>query len=397
MLRPAKLAKATTAAPAAVARVTEAVLAAAAWKNSPALVAKPALKRVLAAKRAASAVAAPRALAEVRRAAAVQPAARAEAARVLAVMQAALQATPAPVVQRLALAAVMRVPAVAHQSVAATPVVAHQPVVARQPVVAHQPAVAALAARTTAAVAVPTTVVAAALTAAAPAATPPFESTTAVQVQAPPEGFQSRVEQALSSFNLPAVSARAKEQLIAYCELAVTWNQRVDLTAARSADELVDLLLADAFAISAARPGDQGERWFDVGSGIGAPGIPLALLAPVNMTLIEPRTKRVAFLRTAAGALGRPDITVSRSRSDEFLAASCDVAVSRATFPPPEWLKEGARLATRAVWLLLAKAGVPDLDDRSILADVTYSWPLTGAQRRAVCVTAKSSRDAIKT
>ena len=211
-----------------------------------------------------------------------------------------------------------------------------------------------------------------------------------MQVQAPPEGFESRVERALSSFDLPDVSARVREQLRAYCALAVSWNQRVDLTAARSADELVDLLLADAFAISAARPAAAGERWFDVGSGIGAPGIPLALLSPVQMTLIEPRTKRVAFLRTAAGSLGRPDITVSRSRSDEFLAASCDVAVSRATLPPPEWLLEGARLATRSVWLLLAKAGVPNLDGRSILADVSYSWPLTGAQRRAVCVSSQS-------
>jgi 16S rRNA (guanine527-N7)-methyltransferase len=208
-----------------------------------------------------------------------------------------------------------------------------------------------------------------------------------VQVQAPPEGFGSRVAQALSSFDLPAIGARANQQLIAYCELAVTWNQRVDLTAARSADELVDLLLADALAICAARPGTVDERWFDVGSGIGAPGIPLALLAPIKMTLVEPRTKRVAFLRTAAGALGRPDITVSRARSDEFPAASCDVAVSRATLPPPEWLTEGARLATRSVWLLLAKAAVPDLDGRQILADVAYCWPLTGVQRRAVCVT----------
>lgn len=218
-----------------------------------------------------------------------------------------------------------------------------------------------------------------------------------MQVQAPPGGFASRVEQALSSFNLPEVNTRAKAQLIAYCELAVTWNQRLDLTAARSADELVDLLLADALAMISVRPGEANERWLDVGSGIGAPGIPLSLLSPVKMTLVEPRTKRVAFLRTAVGALGRPDITVSRSRSDEFLAASCDVAVSRATLPPPEWLKEGSRLATGAVWLLLAKAGVPDLDGRSVLADVSYSWPLTGAQRRAVCITAQSSRDAIKT
>jgi 16S rRNA (guanine527-N7)-methyltransferase len=218
-----------------------------------------------------------------------------------------------------------------------------------------------------------------------------------VQVQAPPEGFQSRVERALSSFHLPALGARVKEQLCAYCDLAVAWNQRVDLTAARSADELVDLLLADALAISSARPGQAGERWFDVGSGIGAPGIPLALLSPLEMTLIEPRTKRVAFLRTAVGSLARPDITVSRSRSDEFAAASCEVAVSRATLPPPEWLKEGARLATGSVWLLLAKAGVPDLDGRDVLTDLSYSWPLTGAQRRAVCVTSQSSPDAAKT
>ena len=207
-------------------------------------------------------------------------------------------------------------------------------------------------------------------------------------VQAPPEGFASRVARALASFELDDVPAGVAQQLCAYCDLVVTWNQRVDLTAARNADELVDLLLADALAITAARRGSAGERWFDVGSGVGAPGIPLALLAPLKMTLIEPRNKRVAFLRTAAGSLARPDIAVSRTRSDEFADASCDVAVSRATLPPPEWLKEGGRLATRSVWLLLAKAGLPDAGGREILADTSYQWPLTGAQRRAVCLSA---------
>lgn len=208
-------------------------------------------------------------------------------------------------------------------------------------------------------------------------------------VQAPPEGFESRIERALSRFDLPQVTGQVKVLLRAYCDLAVAWNQRIDLTAARNADELVDLLLADAFAISAALPGQAHERWFDVGSGIGAPGIPLALLSPVKMTLIEPRTKRVAFLRTAAGSLGRPDIAVSRSRSDEFASASCEVAVSRATLPPPEWLAEGARLATDRVWLLLAKASVPPLAGRAVLADIAYSWPLTGVERRAVCVSSQ--------
>jgi 16S rRNA (guanine527-N7)-methyltransferase len=217
-----------------------------------------------------------------------------------------------------------------------------------------------------------------------------------VPVQAPPEGFESRVARALSSFELPSATPAVVAQLCAYCDLAVAWNQRVDLTAARSADELVDLLLADALAITSVSRAPAGERWFDVGSGVGAPGIPLALLSPMHMSLIEPRTKRVAFLRTAVGSLQRPDIAVHRCRSDEFAAASCEVAVSRATLPPPEWLIEGARLATGSVWLLLAKASLPELDGRTILSDLSYTWPLTGAERRAVCVTAESLARAVK-
>jgi len=107
--------------------------------------------------------------------------------------------------------------------------------------------------------------------------------------------------------------------------------------------------------------------------------------------LIEPREKRVAFLRTAVGSLARADISVSRARSDAFPAASCEVAVSRATLPPPEWVAEGARLATSRLWLLLAKAGPPEVGTRRVIADVRYQWPLTGAERRAVCLSAGSA------
>jgi 16S rRNA (guanine527-N7)-methyltransferase len=218
-----------------------------------------------------------------------------------------------------------------------------------------------------------------------------------VPVQAPSEGFESRVTRVLSHFGL-STSLDVARRLTAYCELAVTWNQRVDLTAARSADELVDLLLADACAIASApntspsavdaSASSAAQRWLDVGSGVGAPGIPLALLLPIQMTLVEPREKRVAFLRTAVGSLSRPDIAVSRARSDRFENASCDVAISRATLPPAEWLAEGARLATHAVWLLLAKMELPEIGPRRVLADVRYRWPLTGAERRAVCLSA---------
>ncbi|HEX3777479.1 MAG TPA: RsmG family class I SAM-dependent methyltransferase [Polyangiaceae bacterium] len=209
-------------------------------------------------------------------------------------------------------------------------------------------------------------------------------------VQAPAEGFAPRIARTLDAFSFDATT-ELKARLASYCELVVAWNQRVDLTAARSADELVDLLLADAIAIAGALPCTASERWLDVGSGVGAPGIPLALLLPMQMTLVEPRDKRVAFLRSAVGSLARADIAVSRSRSDRFANASCTVAVSRATLPPEAWLAEGSRLATERVWLLLARAELPEIGARRILADVRYRWPLTRAERRAVCVSAAES------
>jgi hypothetical protein len=57
-----------------------------------------------------------------------------------------------------------------------------------------------------------------------------------------------------------------------------------------------------------------------------------------------------------------------------------DVAVSRATLAPAEWLALGSTLADK-VWVLLAREEPPP---GSIEEDVKYTWPRTGAQRRAV-------------
>jgi 16S rRNA (guanine527-N7)-methyltransferase len=161
------------------------------------------------------------------------------------------------------------------------------------------------------------------------------------------------------------------------------------LTAARSERELVDLYLADALVLAAHGARDvlaPNASWIDVGSGAGAPGLALGLLwlAP-ELTLVEPRQKRVAFLRNAVGALAaRPPVHVIEGRSERVESQSHDVAISRATFSPAEWLLEGARLARRRVWVLVAQARAPDLDGWQRAAQVDYEWPLTRAPRRAL-------------
>jgi len=77
-------------------------------------------------------------------------------------------------------------------------------------------------------------------------------------------------------------------------------------------------------------------------------------------------------------------VHVERRRSDSLAAGSFDVAISRATLPPDEWLAEGARLATARVWVLLARGACPSLTGWSVAREVTFRWPLTGRERRAV-------------
>lgn len=186
--------------------------------------------------------------------------------------------------------------------------------------------------------------------------------------------------------DLPARRA-ALARLAKFLDLVVTWNARLDLTAARTAADLVDLYLVDALVLAArARAvSSAASSWIDVGSGGGAPGFVLGLLLPeLHLTLVEPRQKRVAFLRTALGSLNASAIDVIGARSESLPPGGADVAVSRATFSPEEWLAEGARLARRSVWVLLARAEPPTLSGWRLQQRVDYSWPSSGASRHAL-------------
>lgn len=209
----------------------------------------------------------------------------------------------------------------------------------------------------------------------------------------PATGWQSRIDQVFAALEaLPGAALSTAERVTVdaalgrYLDLLVTWNERLDLTAARHEDELVDLFVADAALLARFAQSElETEPWVDVGSGAGAPGLTLKLMRPgLPIQLVEPKSKRVTFLRTAQGSLGLQGLLVRREHAEALPAACASWAVSRATLAPGLWLQEGARVATRGVWVLLAQGEAPTHPGWRADVDVTYSWALTGVARRAL-------------
>ena len=77
----------------------------------------------------------------------------------------------------------------------------------------------------------------------------------------------------------------------------------------------------------------------DVGSGGGAPGIPLAAALPGReVTLLEANSRKCAFLESIA--LDFPNVRVVRGRAEEQETDRFAVAIAKALAPPPvalEW------------------------------------------------------------
>jgi 16S rRNA (guanine527-N7)-methyltransferase len=199
--------------------------------------------------------------------------------------------------------------------------------------------------------------------------------------------YENRIAVVAETLGVPMTGATIA-RLAAWFDLLAAWNAKIDLTAAKSPDELVDLMLADALLLARHEP--EGETVVDVGSGAGGPGLALHLARPdLHVTLVEPAQKRVAFLRTASGQLsgvGAGSLRILRTRVEDLRGPRFACAVSRATFAPEAWLELAAGLVAPegAAWVLLAREDPPKVAGWHITVDQIYVWPLTRAKRRAV-------------
>ncbi|ELG0897730.1 16S rRNA (guanine(527)-N(7))-methyltransferase RsmG [Salmonella enterica] len=107
-----------------------------------------------------------------------------------------------------------------------------------------------------------------------------------------------------------------KTLLVAYVDMLHKWNKAYNLTSVRDPNEMLVRHILDSIVVA---PYLQGQRFIDVGTGPGLPGIPLAIVLPdAHFTLLDSLGKRVRFLRQVQHELKLENITPVQSHVEAY-------------------------------------------------------------------------------
>ena len=163
----------------------------------------------------------------------------------------------------------------------------------------------------------------------------------------------NRLQQASSLMSLN-LTEKQIECVIAYSELLLKWNLRMNLTAIRTLEGVVIKHFLDSLAIV---EHIEGQRIIDIGSGAGFPGIAVALVRPnIQVVLLDAKGKKVQFLRHAIAKFGFDNVEVvhqriqnysSRGGFDTALVRSLGSLSAIAEFALPVLSKSGRVIAMK--------------------------------------------------
>ncbi len=113
-----------------------------------------------------------------------------------------------------------------------------------------------------------------------------------------------------------SVTHQQLKQLVKLVLLLDKWNKAYNLTSVRDPQEMVVKHILDSIVVS---PYLQGNRFIDVGTGPGLPGLPLAIVNPQKQfVLLDSLGKRISFIRNAIRELGLTNVEPVLSRVEDY-------------------------------------------------------------------------------
>jgi 16S rRNA (guanine527-N7)-methyltransferase len=94
------------------------------------------------------------------------------------------------------------------------------------------------------------------------------------------------------------------------------WNKAYNLTSVRDPMDMLVKHILDSVVVSKYL---DGERYIDVGTGPGLPGIPLAIMQPdTSFVLLDSLGKRIRFIKQVIHELKISNVTPVQSRVEEY-------------------------------------------------------------------------------
>ena len=176
----------------------------------------------------------------------------------------------------------------------------------------------------------------------------------------------------------------SREQLAqfqAHFDLLLRWNAKTNLTSVRDPQEILRRHFAESAYLTKVLPLGPGTM-IDVGSGGGFPGIPAKILSPeTRVILVESVTKKAAFLKEAARAIGLPGLEVFAGRLKDLQNVSVDWLTMRAVRLDARLLKDIRRIVPRGTLALF----LGEADTASLSAEIKI-YPIPGSDHRVIAV-----------
>ncbi len=196
------------------------------------------------------------------------------------------------------------------------------------------------------------------------------------------------LEKGIALIGLHPLEKDTVEKFMFYLSQLKKWNRTHNLTAIREDREIIIKHFLDSALYLKAIEG-RGVNIADIGSGAGFPGLVLKLLDPaLSVSLIEPAWKKAVFLRHMIRELGLDGTAVKEEKMEDLRGiAPFDIALTRALFKAPDFIRGAAHLVKKGGFFILSKGPSYASELAGIRHEaLKFKLPFTESERSVIII-----------